>query len=462
MRFIIFILLVLYLPGLSQPTGNKNLLLTNAGTSPRPPGFEWDALTPQSPTSYNNFGTVVIDAKSFTNLNTGVLSGDAIQISGTGHMTIKNSYFGTTRRNAITVENFTGTLIIDYDLFVSNKLAIEVATSTCVIQIQNSQCVNPFGAPECKGQFFQAVSSVMTNSFIRDCSFENFLGLGSTEDWISFFGSGGTAASRFIVEGLLIRGAGPSISGGGIMLGDHGGSYVTVQNNKLLNPGNYQIAVSGGNNFIVQNNLAYSNITAYSRIGMYAYGQAGAACASVTFQNNSIFIFNGNTWYSGDGSPSEDCGIITGANPTFTQTNSTTLTLGQLDFPTTIIDFVSTKILYTVILEEGMQWRNLTGSCISSDVPVLNTIPIPTPNAGADQGIGGTSATLNGSGSTSTNGINYQWLFISGPVTPTIATPFTVTTSVTGMSVVGAYEFLLITTDNSGAQRGDLTIVTKS
>lgn len=462
MRFILLILsIVLTLDVNAQ--GGRGMFFAGrpSGTSPRPPGFEWAALTPQSPTSYNNAGTVVIDAKSFTNLNTGVLGGDNIQVGGTGNLTFKNCYFGTSRRNGVTIENFTGTIRFENCLFVSNKCAIEVSTSTCTFQMENSQCINPFGSPECKGQFFQAVSATMTNSYIRDCAYENFLGLGSAEDIISFFASGGTSGSRFMVEDNLFRSGGPSISGGGIMLGDHGGSYVTVQNNKLLNPGNYQIAVSGGNNFIVQNNLAYSNNTAYSRIGMYAYGQAGAACAAISFLNNGIFQWNGNTWYAGDGSPAEDCGTITGANPTFTQTNLTNLTLAQLAFPTTIITLVDDDRLWH-LKEEGVQWRSLTGSCISSDVPVLSSVPIPTPNAGADAAVGGTTTSLNASASTSTDGLNYQWVQVSGPTTTTIVSPNSAITNVTGMTVAGVYEYRCNVTGNNGAARADWTLRTKS
>lgn len=459
MRFLLFIFLIIYFPALSQPTGNKNLFLTNAVTSPRPAGFDWDALTPQSPTAYTNAGTVVIDAKSFTNLNTGVLSGDNIQVSGTGNLIFKNCYFGASIRNAVTIFNFTGTIRFENCLFVSNKVAIEVTTSTCTFQAENCQCINPWGAPLCKGQFFQSASATFTNSYIRGCAMKSYRGLASTEDWISLFSTNASSGSPFIIEDNLIQNGGPSISGGGIMLGDHGGSWAIVRNNKLNDPGNYQIAVSGGNNYVVENNLAYSTNTGFSRIAMYAYAQAGAVCSSITWQNNGSFIYNGNYWWPGD--PDESCGTITGANPWFTQTNLQGITLAQLDFPSEIITFVDINRLY-YLLEEGMQFRNITGSCVNADLPVLNTIPVPTPNAGADQAIGGTSATLNGSGSTSTNGINYQWLFISGPATPTIVSPFAVTTSVTGMSAVGAYEFLLITTDNSGATRGERTIVNKS
>lgn len=459
MRFIFLISLLLTLTTQAQ-VGNKNLFLNTVGQSPRPEGFDWDALTPQSPTSYTNAGTVVIDAKSFTNLNTGVLSGDLIQVSGTGNLTFKNCYFGPSIRNGATISGFTGTIRFENCLFVSNKVAIEITTSNCTFQAENCQCINPWGAPLCKGQFFQSAVATFTNSYIRDCAMESFLGLASTEDWISLFTTNASAASRFIISDNLIRGGGPSISGGGIMLGDHGGSYATVENNKLRNPGNYQIAVSGGNNYIVQNNLAYSN-DPYSRIGMYAYGQQGYLCGSITFQNNGLFRQGGNPWYAGNGTPAESCGTITGANPWIDQTNITNLTLAQLAFPSTIITFVDEDRLWH-LREEGVQFRNITGSCIGADIPVLNTIPIPTPNAGADQVIGGTSATLDASASTSSAGLNSQWVFVSGPTTPTIVNPFAISTSVTGMNAVGVYEFRYQGVNNNGAGRADWTNVTKN
>lgn len=461
MRVLLFILLLASLTTNAQ-FGNRNFFGASA-VSPRPEGFDWNALTPQAPTTYNG-STIVVENKSFTNLNVGVNNGDDVYVTGNVNITFKNCYFGTSIRKGISIENATGTIRIENCVFNANEAAVHVVTSTVVFQMENSQCVNPWGAPLCKGQFFQAASATMTNSYIRDCSMKSFRGLGSTEDWISFFNSGGTSSSRFMVEGNLLQGGGPSISGGGIMLGDHGGSYVTVQNNKLNDPGNYQIAASGGNNFIVQNNLAYSTNTGYSRIAMYAYGQQGFTCGSITWQSNGTFIYNNNYWYPGDGSPAEDCGTITGANPTFTQTNLTGISFAQLGFPSTeIINFVTPKILYTVLLEESMQWRTVNGSCSDpTDLPDLSTIPIPTPNAGPDQAIGGTSTTLNASASTSSNGLNYFWQQVGGPVNTVIASPFAAITGVSGLSVAGVYEYLVIVTDNSGAQRGRVVTITKS
>lgn len=463
-KIIIFISLLLSLNATSQ--GGRLVFWAGNKSIPGVPasGFQWATLATQSPTSYNNAGTLIIDGKKFTNLSTGVNDGDLLHFTGSGNIIIRNSYFGAAARNAITIgDGFTGTIFIENCLFASQKMGIEVSSSNCTVQILNCEFVNPWGAPVCKGQAFQAVGSTMTNSYIRNCRMENFRGLGNTEDWISFFNSGGTAGSRFIVEGNQVRGGGPGKSGGGFMLGDHGGSYVTVQNNKFDNPGNYQVAVSGGYNFIVQNNLAYSDIMSYSRIGMYAYGQEGALCGSITFQNNAIYIPNGNSWYAGDGSPAESCGTIIGANPWFNQTNSTSLTRAQLNFPTQLITLVSREILYTVVNEEAMQFRNVDGSCVDNvDVFILNTVPIPTPSAGSNQTIGGTSTTLNASGSTSSNGLNFQWEQVDGPVNTTIVNPSSVTTSITGLSVPGVYKYMVIVRSNDGAARGKTVLITKT
>jgi len=59
------------------------------------------------------------------------------------------------------------------------------------------------------------------------------------------------------VRGNWIRGGGPSTSGGGINIGDYGGSYQITENNILVNPGQYGIGISGGNNMIMRNNKVY-------------------------------------------------------------------------------------------------------------------------------------------------------------------------------------------------------------
>ena len=77
------------------------------------------------------------------------------------------------------------------------------------------------------------------------------------------------------------------------------------------------------------------------------------------------------------------------------------------------------------------------------DAVFTNTTTI-TANAGANQTITlpTSTVTLNGSGSTGTI-TSYAWTLVSGPNTPTITTPTTVSTTVTGL-IQGTYVFQLI------------------
>lgn len=463
MRFLVFIFLFASLFSTAQPGGNKKFLTNIAGTSPRPPEFQWAALTPQSPTAYSGSSTIVVTNKSFTNLSTGVLGGDDIQITGNVNITFRGCYFGPSIRNGISIENFAGTAKFENCLWVSNKCGVEFSSSTGNVQIENSQCINPWGMPACKGQFVQFSGVNTSNSYIRDCAMENFRGEGNTEDWISMFGAVGIVSNYIDVSGNYARGGGPSNSGGGFIAGDGDGRYIRIQSNRFYNPGNYITAAAGGDNIVIQNNLGYQADNEIQNIAMYAYlTNASTHCSGITMTNNGMLLQNSNNYYC---YCTPTCGDVIGINeaqgdPTngWLATNSI-ITLAQLNFPTTIITFVDEDRLWHLRDESqqfSAQWT--TGGCYDGDVQYAR----PVSNAGSNQSIGGTSATLNGSGSTSTQGFNYQWVQVSGPATASIASPFTASTSVTGMSVVGVYEFRLVVTNNQGAADAAWMTVTKS
>jgi hypothetical protein len=78
----------------------------------------------------------------------------------------------------------------------------------------------------------------------------------------------------------------------------------------------------------------------------------------------------------------------------------------------------------------------------------------PTVSAGASQTITlpTNTATLSGSAtfsSPATAIATYAWTFTGGPVTPVIVSPSSVTTSVTGLTSPGVYNFKLVATDNA-------------
>jgi hypothetical protein len=87
----------------------------------------------------------------------------------------------------------------------------------------------------------------------------------------------------------------------------------------------------------------------------------------------------------------------------------------------------------------------------------------PVSNAGADASIAQPEdeITVNGSASSDPDGsiVSYAWSFISGPTTPTINSPSSVSTVVV-LPAVGSYTLRLTVTDNSGSIGTDDVVVT--
>jgi hypothetical protein len=95
------------------------------------------------------------------------------------------------------------------------------------------------------------------------------------------------------------------------------------------------------------------------------------------------------------------------------------------------------------------------------------TLLPPVVNAGSSQTISvpSNSATLVGSATSPNSGgsvVSYSWSFVSGPETPTLSTPNSQVTSVSGMDSLGNYLFSLSATDNGGRQGTGQTTVTVS
>lgn len=83
----------------------------------------------------------------------------------------------------------------------------------------------------------------------------------------------------------------------------------------------------------------------------------------------------------------------------------------------------------------------------------------PSANAGIDQTITlpTSTVTLAGSAIDADGTITaHTWSFVSGPVTPTITTPASYASMVTGLTVAGTYQLRLSATDNGGATSNDV------
>lgn len=415
--------------------------------------FDWNSLTTQSPTTYNaHSGTTVINGKKFTNLNAGVQGGTCIRIgptAGTGTIIIKNCYFGASIGEAIDIENFTGSIIIDSCLFANNKSGVYALTSSG-ITVRNCQFINPHGARSARGQALQFNDVAGPGMLFRKNKGESFRGEGYTEDWVSMHQSSGESCNPIRIDSNMFRGGGPSPSGGGIMTGDAGGSHVVVCDNKLLNVGNYIYACAGGSNIIIINNQGYNEEEDWTNVGVYAYGN----CDNVLVINNNVYnysgIYEGVNHYYMPTPPEEeacDCSIYTG--------NTSSLSIEDMSFPTQLINYVTEDILWQ-IRDESVQFRV---ESVVGEFPA--SLHRPTSNAGSDQSISVTSVSLSGSGSSSSNGYNYKWVQVSGPNTGSIASPTSSGTNVTGLTN-GVYIFRLVVTDDDGAADADWVTVTVS
>lgn len=118
---------------------------------------------------------------------------------------------------------------------------------------------------------------------IRGNVFGNKLGESSVVDMISVFGS-----HDIVVEDNYATGGGPSQSGSGIMVGDGGGSNITVRNNRLENPGQVGIGVAGGEHITVENNTVFGEKLAWSNVGIYVWDQSGGPCVDITIRDNDV------------------------------------------------------------------------------------------------------------------------------------------------------------------------------
>lgn len=161
------------------------------------------------------------------------------------------------------------------------------------------------------GQFvqFNDVSGPANLIACNDC--RNTPGRGNPEDAISLYKSHGTDSSPITITRNLIVGGGPSPSGGGIMLGDDGGSDLVATENTLIDPGQYGIGVASGERIRVVGNNIYARRQHFTNVGIYVWNQYDHKCNDIDVTDNRVY------WRAADGSfnpwwDGENCGPVTG------------------------------------------------------------------------------------------------------------------------------------------------------
>ncbi|NDP20091.1 MAG: right-handed parallel beta-helix repeat-containing protein [Paludibacter sp.] len=255
-------------------------------------------------------------------------TGNSITLSNCSNITIKYCKLGPSKGEGVSLENCKNITIVNCTM-ESVRTGV-YALSSNGVKVEYNDFLNIKG-PMPRGQMVQFNNVSGADNSISFNVAENIAGQSATEDVISLYMSNGTELSPIKVAGNWIRGGGPSVSGGGIMTGDNGGSYVLVENNILVNPGQYGLSIAGGHHITIRNNKVYSKKFAFTNVGLVAWNQYSFASNSNTIMNNEINYTNkdgviNNMWNAGN------MGTVTGWD---TNVNSPNLNASIL--PTTII-----------------------------------------------------------------------------------------------------------------------------
>ncbi len=285
------------------------------------------SYTPSAPISWNGISNQTISKLQITNP-----SGHCISLTNCSNITIQYCSLGPAKNEGVNLSNCTNITIINCTFS-----KIETGLYACLssgISFTNNDVQNVQG-PYPKGQMCQFDKVSGAGNSISYNVAENVSGQSNPEDCISLYMTNGTAASPVQVNNNWIRGGGPSNSGGGIMTGDDGGSYISVQNNILVNPGQYGIAVASGTNINVSNNKIYSASFPFSNVGLYVWNEYATPCSSITCMNNQINFYSKYGTINNTYSPG-NCGTVTGWS-----TNTYPTTLNASILPSRIISRVS-------------------------------------------------------------------------------------------------------------------------
>ncbi len=161
------------------------------------------------------------------------------------------------------------------------------------IDIYTNQMENMQG-PAHSGAFVQFVNVGGGNNNISYNKLQNILGQSNPQFAIDIVNSTGTSSNPITMDSNWIRGGGPNNSGGGINLGHNGGSFQEAKNNILADPGQFGLAISGGNFISFTNNIVYAESQSFTNVGVYVWGQ-GAAVTNSTISGNQVnFTNSGN------------------------------------------------------------------------------------------------------------------------------------------------------------------------
>jgi parallel beta-helix repeat protein len=231
-----------------------------------------------------------------------------IDLLNCSNITIKSCYFISLKGNGVNINNSKNVTIIN--CYFKNVATGVYAYKSTQVAILKNRFKNMQG-PLPRGQMVQLneVTGVGNQISYNKCL--NEMEASSPEDAINIYKSYGTPASPVQIIGNQISGGGPSKSGGGIMVGDNGGGYITAKGNVLVNPGQYGIAIAGGHHISIIQNTVFGKKQTFTNVGIYIWNQHTSGCALNTIAGNKVNWTNSqgelnSSWNNGN------CGKVSG------------------------------------------------------------------------------------------------------------------------------------------------------
>jgi parallel beta-helix repeat protein len=273
--------------------------------------------TPGNQIIMGNQTNLTISGKRIYNLS-GNPNSTCIYLFDCNNVRIENCVLGPSRSEGIKLINCTNVTIVNC-YFIDNSSGV-VAEGGSGIKVLNNQFLNAQG-PFPRGQCVQFLQVTGAGNEISYNVSEQVEGNSRTEDLINLYKSHGTAASPILVKGNKLRGGTLSQSSGGILSGDVGGSYQRIEDNILVDPGQYGIAIATGQHNQLINNKVYGYGTPrqYANTPYYAYNyylSSGYTCSDLTVTGNESNYMNANGQIGGIylGNPTENntCGPVAG------------------------------------------------------------------------------------------------------------------------------------------------------
>lgn len=219
--------------------------------------------TPSGPISLSGQSNVTIEGKLFTSGS----GGAAIKLSNCTNIKIINCKFenipndyGINPAGCTNIE-ITGCVFIKFRSGV-------YSTNSTGINFHCNQLYDIAGSHP-RGQVVQLNDCYGGGNRVNYNTLDHTFGAGNPEDLVNMYKTSGIPSDPVQIIGNHFRGGGPSKSGGGILVGDNDGHDFRVEDNILVNPGQYGISAPAGRNITLKNNKVYGKQQSFTNVGMY-------------------------------------------------------------------------------------------------------------------------------------------------------------------------------------------------